>query len=213
MAACRVKGISLKVALSAFVMAALIVGGAVWATTRLGGGDVPAVPSTVVFGDSITRLAAEDIAAETGAEVVAYDRAKWADLGPAVEAKLAERVEPPERAAVLLGANDVIELSMTSTDFAAVLDPLAGVPCVVVLELPQTFFGSQSFNEAMRAEVAKRPNAVTDDEWSALATSMVDQDNGTWFEEDKVHPNAEGQQQLAKSYASALDRHCGSASD
>ena len=197
----------------AALMVVLIVGGAAWAAVDLGAGSTPTAPTTVVFGDSVTNLSSTEITAETGAMVVAYDGAKWADLGPAVGATLADLDQPPERVGVLLGANDVIDLTMALAAFAPVLDSLAGVPCVVVLELPKTLGGlSRGLNKAIRVEVAKRPNMTVDDHWSVLATANLEQHDGSWFEEDKIHPNAEGQRQLAKSYASTLDRHCGAAS-
>ena len=196
----------------AAVMAVLIVGGAAWAAVDLRSGSAPEAATTVVFGDSVTGLSSSEITARTGAIVVAYDGAKWADLGPAVAPTLADLDRPPDRVGVLLGANDVIDLTMGTADFAPVLDPLAGVPCVVVLELPKTLGGlSRGLNKAIRAEVAKRPNMTVDDRWSVLATANLEQDDGSWFDEDKVHPNAEGQQQLAKSYASALDQQCAAA--
>lgn len=208
-------GISLKVAVVAAVMAVMFLGAVAWLGLQLVGGTDPeeAASSTVVFGDSITTLSADEIVAETGADVVAYNGAKWVDVGPAVERTLAEADDPPERAGVLLGTNDVLDLTMGLTDFDAVLDPLEAVPCVVVLELPKTVGGlSRGFNDAMRTEVARRPDMVTDDGWSGLATRNLERNAGSWFDEDKVHPNATGQRELAKSYASALDRHCGQAS-
>lgn len=167
-------------------------------------------PSTVILGDSITRLSASEIVAATGGQVVAFNGATWGDMGPAMQRTFPGLKELPQRAAVLLGANDVLEQTVNATDFG-LLDSLAEVPCVVILDMPTTLGGLQnSLNAAMHAEVEEHPNMTNDDEWSVLANRNLEDDDGSWFEPDRIHPNVRGRKELAAAYASALDRHCGS---
>lgn len=209
------RGISVRVAGIAVVMAVIIVAGLVWVGRSVSGYGADGVAErgqadTLVLGDSITLLAAEEIGAATGAHVVAFNGAKWADVGPAVDRTFAERESPPRRVGVLLGANDVLALQVESADFDAVLGRMEDVPCVVVMEVPKTFLGlHRQLNALMRAAVARYPNATTDNQWAVLANRNLEQGDGSWFADD-IHPNDLGRRELAAAYASALDRHCGS---
>ena len=89
------------------------------------------------------------------------------------------------------------------------LDRLGEVDCVVVMELPKTFGGfHRQMNDRLRAEVAERPNMVTDDRWRVAADNNLENEDGSIFEEDGVHPKPRGQQLLAESFKGALDEHC-----
>ena len=95
------RGVSKPVAALAVVMAALIVGAVAWAVTRTtsSSGSTATEAETVVLGDSIAVMSSEELVEATDAQVVAFNGARWADLGPAVGRTLAERQSPPKRVA------------------------------------------------------------------------------------------------------------------
>ena len=209
------RGVSKPVAALAVVMAALIVGAVAWAVIRTtsSSGSTATEAETVVLGDSIAVMSSEELVEATDAQVVAFNGARWADLGPAVGRTLAERQSPPKRVAVLLGTNDVLALSVSTVEVAPVLDPLEDVPCVVVFELPGgSGWTVPTLNERLRDEADGRPNVEVDDEWARLANRNRDEEAASWFEDDGIHPAAEGQERLASAVASGLDRHCGASS-
>ncbi|MEZ5383446.1 MAG: SGNH/GDSL hydrolase family protein [Microthrixaceae bacterium] len=197
-----------RVVAPAMLMVVIIAAGLGWIGGRLmapsGDGE-----DTVVFGDSVTHLASEEIAAAAGAEVVAFDGVRWADMVPAVELTLQLLPRTPRRVGVLIGSNDVLTLAIDEAQVDGVLDQLSDVDCVVVMELPKTFGGfHRQMNRRLRDAVAERPNMVTDDRWRVAADRNLEDEDGSLFEEDKIHPKPAGQQLLAEAYQGALDEHC-----
>lgn len=163
---------------------------------------------TVVLGDSITRMSADEVKAATGAEVIAFNSARWVDLVPSAESVARRGHRAPDRVGILLGTNDVFAFDADDAAVDEVLEPLSDVPCVVVLEVPWEGWPGGRLNHRLREEAEGRSNVVVDTRWKVRVIENLRRENGSLLEGDFVHPSPEGRRALAQAFDEAFSERC-----
>ena len=153
-----------------------------------------AVTRITGIGDSV-MLGSEGALRATFGDILQIDAAVSRQFGDAVELAglLAAAGQLGERVVVHLGTNGIIR----PEQFDALMQALAAVPRVVVLNtnVPRPWEGP--VNELLAAAVPTYPNAVLVD-WKAISGAHPE-----WFIADGVHLTPDG----ANNYAQVIAQH------
>lgn len=176
-------------------------------------------PETMVVGDSVTALAAQDLNGIYGPDrlqIVARWGFRTDQLLPLL--REGEGRAGRRRVALLVGYNDVFERTVDTAALPEMIKETSRFRCAVWMTLPSRSGGDAPPKTAYDRELVRRWNARLTTEADRYQNvhiardweRLIDQSTGTRLIEDRgVHPEPPGRLKLAAIYRRALDRACG----
>lgn len=191
------------------LLTAVVVTIAAVLAARIGSDDPePVDGDVVIIGDSVTHMSADQIERAVGAEgleILAAPGYRSTDLLPVLQRAVDERGGPGaerlEKAAFLVGYNDVLGDALDENVLAEMVELSSEFECAVWLSLP-TGFGDRT-DDILGAEVDRHASVHLDHRWA----EAVEADRNL-LTDDGVHPTEAGMRKLAEAYRDALNERC-----
>lgn len=186
----------------------------------------PRTPEHVlIVGDSVTFMSWEALTDEFGSDTslqpVARPGFRSNELLPLVEKAIDDRAgsgKKLDRAAFLVGYNDVWTETVGDDRLAEMVELSARYECAVWLTLPARPGGTEpaigsfdaelaeDWNERMADLVAEHGNLHLVRDWAEAVDEASDP--ATYLEDDGIHPNGAGQNLLARTIHDAVINAC-----
>lgn len=169
----------------------------------------PIQGDVLIVGDSVTFMSIDPITEKLGAddlEIVAIPGERSTDLLPRLQEAIERRGGPGsdalEKAAFLVGYNDVMREEVDQNVLAEMVEQSSHFDCAVWMALPGRF--GEALDDLIRAEVDRFDSVHFHTGWA----EAVDAD-GSLLQDDAVHPSEAGTVALAEAYRDAFDESCG----
>lgn len=168
----------------------------------------PVEGDVLIIGDSVTFMSADPIKSKVGTEglqIMATPGHRSTDLLPILQSAVDARGGPEsdglEKAAFLVGYNDVLDDVIEENVLAEMVELSSHFDCAVWLALPGGF--GDATDEILRTEVDRYDTVHLDSGWA----EAVEADRSL-LKEDGVHPTGKGTDKLGDIYHSALHEWC-----
>ena len=168
----------------------------------------PIEGDVLILGDSVTYMSMDPITDQVGAEgleILAVPGFRSTDLLPllrdAIDARGGTSSDGLQKAAFLVGYNDVLGDALDDNVFAEMVELSSRCDCAVWLGLPSGF-GDRT-DGLLRSEIDRYESVHFDSGWA----EAVDADRSL-IQDDGVHPNRSGSRALAEAYRDALHDWC-----